>query len=122
MWSAKISTMANQSGAIARFLIKWLVIPVGLAAVGFFVVGPRLGAQGRQEAGPADGGQGSMKTEQSEAAKKTGNPDVTISSKPVTRRRTRRTRPRTEAREQPGENAKAPEVPSREEEPPNREG
>ncbi len=34
--------MRQNGGAIAVAFVKWVVIPVGLAAIGFFLVGPKV--------------------------------------------------------------------------------
>jgi|CXWL01.1.fsa_nt_gi hypothetical protein len=34
--------MRHNGGVIAVAFVKWVVVPVGLAAIGFFVVGPRV--------------------------------------------------------------------------------
>jgi hypothetical protein len=95
-----MGSMSARRGSIASFLIKWLVIPVGLAAIGFFVVGPRLGRTNEAppppqpvQAEPApdpDSGQANPKFK--------GEPEVEVSSRPVeqhkpVRRKHRNTQP-----------------------------
>lgn len=108
--------MAKQGGAIARFLIKWLVIPVGLAAVGFFFVGPRLGAPSRPSPDPAPTQEDAK---ESTSSKFKGQPEVEISARPVARRKPPRRRNRPAAA--PSNEAPAPsEAPDAE--PPARDG
>ncbi len=116
--------MANQSGAIARFLVKWLVIPVGLAAIGFFLIGPRIAAKGRAEA-KLSTANSSPSGEPSEAPKITGDPEVKISSTPVNRRRApRRRTPRNEdSAPKPAREEREPaDPPSPDEAPPAKTG
>ena len=93
------------------FLLKWLVIPVGLAAVGFFVVGPMLARSSSTPVAaepPAE-----PATQEPTNTKVTGNPEVEVSARPAPRRRsTRRSRPRPTNQESP------PSIPSPDEEPP----
>jgi hypothetical protein len=95
------------------FLLKWLVIPVGLAALGFFVVGPRL----LPAAEPAKNEPKAEVVEQDDPNKQkiTGNPEVEVSVAPASHRRTnrRRSHRKTEETHKP-----APDVPSPDEEPP----
>lgn len=36
--------MSSPSGAILKFLLKWVVVPLALGTIGYFVIGPRIGA------------------------------------------------------------------------------
>lgn len=35
--------MARRRGSFFLWLLKWVIIPFGLAAIGFYLVGPRIG-------------------------------------------------------------------------------
>jgi hypothetical protein len=94
------------------FLVKWLVIPVGLAALGFFVIGPLLGRQAAPP--PSVKAPAEPITEEPAANKVTGNPDVEVSARPATRRRSSRSSNRR--RTEPPRTV--PDIPSPDEEPP----
>jgi hypothetical protein len=96
------------------FLLKWLVIPVGLAALGFFIVGPRLlpAAEPPKNEPPKTE---VIEQDDSDKQKITGNPEVEVSVSPASHRRTsrRHSRRRSEETHKP-----APDVPPPDEEPP----
>lgn len=91
--------MALKRGGIGVFLVKWVVIPVGLAALGFFVIGPRIGAK-------IDPPKTVEITQQPEdpattpAKRFNGEPKIEIEAQPISRRRERtRTRPSSSTEE-----------------------
>ena len=96
------------------FLIKWLVIPVGLAAIGFFLVGPLLG-RSAEPLEKTEAPSPQVVEDDTHRPKITGDPQVEVSARPVTRRRNPRRAPRTRTEPAP---PSAPEVPSPDEEPP----
>jgi hypothetical protein len=100
--------MPGSQGAIAKFLIKWLFVPVGLAALGFFVVGPRLGSPGAPKPAPAEP---QIVEPAPEKPKFNGEPEVEVSSRPASRRAS--SRRRRSSRTSPSPHA----VPSRPAEP-----
>lgn len=82
----------KQSGSVAKFLLKWLVIPVGLAAIGFFVIGPRLGEQGLKSAPTPESQSAPAPTDEpaTNRPSKLGEPEVEVTARPISRRRTPR--------------------------------
>ncbi|HRK21174.1 MAG TPA: hypothetical protein PLX06_05170 [Fimbriimonadaceae bacterium] len=81
--------MAKRAGAVAKFLIKWLVIPVGLAAVGFFVVGPRIG---KPEDTPTKSSTPppTIQDEGGRSEPRVGEPEVEVTARPAGRVRSSR--------------------------------
>lgn len=97
--------MPRQSAAVLKSLVKWFVIPVGLAALGFFVVGPRIGnVEGLERPELA-----SPELEEEDGAEPeptsggAQGPDVEVSSKPIKRVAPVRTVERTPEPEIPPE-------------------
>ena len=93
MGSATIRSVKKRSGAAAWYVIKWLVVPIVLAAIGFFVIGPRITkppeykhAGQQTQPAPQPG------VDDSEGPKRTGDPKVEVSASPVRRRPAKRTR------------------------------
>lgn len=79
--------MPRQSAAVLKSLMKWFFIPVGLAALGFFVIGPRIGnVEGLERpvlASPESEEENSGDPEP--ISNGVGGPDVEVSSKPLRR-------------------------------------
>lgn len=87
--------MAKRSGSVAKFLIKWLVIPVGLAAIGFFVVGPQIG-QNETKSDMAPGANtGAPPPETDGGRNRISEPEVEVTARPAGRRRSIRPPART---------------------------
>jgi hypothetical protein len=91
--------MSGQGGAIAVYLIKWFVVPVALAAIGFFFVGPRIGRSGADVPAPSvtiSEGQSEGSSLDSKHA-----PDVDVSSRVVNPLRAKNRRRRSDAQNEP---------------------
>jgi hypothetical protein len=86
--------MASRKGGFAQFFVKWFLVPMLLAAVGFFVIGPRIGSASKGpkiiQAPPV-----TEETLGEEPKKFHGEPKVDVEAEPVTRRRSRRSSTRS---------------------------
>ncbi len=94
--------MARRASLV--MLTKWVVVPVALAAVGFFVLGPVLEGKAAAASAPPS------TAPDEEKPRFTSEPDVDVSVAPATRRRSTTTRARTPARTR-RRLTPAPEVP-----------
>lgn len=103
--------MANSAGSIAKFFVKWLVIPVGLAAIGFFVVGPRIGSP-PEAVEPAPANLDNLPPDTKENPTRIAEPEVEVTARPAGRTRSPRRRSSRPAA------APAEAAPRREEVPP----
>jgi hypothetical protein len=90
--------MARRTGGVGWYLVKWLVIPIVLAAIGFFIVGPRIANPGVVEVPDSDAQQEPAPGQLAGQSK--GEPEVEVSA---TRLRARRPEPRREPEPQPEE-------------------
>lgn len=112
----------RERGGVAGFLVKWLVVPAALVAVGYFFIGPNVGRNlvgtGTSEEKPPRATTTPVEpfrpTPEETSSAKPREPEVTITARPVegerrtrTRRtsneedRPRRTRPRPAPEAQP---------------------
>lgn len=95
------SSMAGRGVSALLFFVKWVIVPVGLAALGFFVVGPRIGTDesvlgslppGRTafgvDFGKKDEPPGAT-TPGPRSVRRSGEPEVDVSVRPATSRRER---------------------------------
>ena len=112
-----MNSMPGSRGAIGKYLLKWLVIPVVLAAIGFFFVGPRLGAPGETPKIDTDPSKGLPPADDTGEASKFKEPDVEVSARPAGRRPRRSSR-RASAPSRTTVVRQSREVPSPDEEPP----
>src|SRR5687768_11287802 len=107
--------MQGTRGAVGKYLLKWLFVPIVLAAIGFYVVGPRLGSPADPPKIDVDPAKGLTPSESAENTSKFKEPDVEVTARPAGRR-TRRSSRRAPSRSRVVR--QAPEVPSPDEEPP----
>jgi hypothetical protein len=109
------------------FLVKWIVVPVALGALGFFVIGPRIGQTGldASSSGSSPAQESRFAEEVAVAAREQDSaprpefpaPDVSVTSRPVDRATRREREPSGQSmrseRERPAVNKRAnPERPS----------
>lgn len=93
MGSATIRSVKKRSGAVAWYVIKWLVVPIMLAAIGFFIIGPRITKPHEYKpAGHLAEPQTQPVVDADERPRRTGDPKVEVSASPVHRRTNRRPR------------------------------
>ncbi|MBV6458561.1 MAG: hypothetical protein HONBIEJF_01693 [Fimbriimonadaceae bacterium] len=79
----------SSGGKVALFLVKWIVVPVGFLLVGFFLIGPRIGAPVKPSfADASKGGQTASNATTSaatdEGGRKRNEPVVEISASELT--------------------------------------
>lgn len=108
--------MPGTRGAVGKYLLKWLIVPLVLAAIGFYFVGPRLGAPADPPKIDTDPNKGLPPAENTESSKYK-EPDVEVSSRPAGRRTRRGTR-RSSTTSRTASVIQEREVPSADEEPP----
>lgn len=108
--------MARSAG---WFILKWLLIPAALAAAGYYIIGPRIGALAPSKAG-IDTGAPAPQTPPAHDSATTGNqtsypaPDVTVTRgsgqvapAPPRRHRRRSTKPKPDAATTPDQPAQS---------------
>lgn len=104
--------MAGRGTSILWYLVKWLVIPIGLAAIGYFLIGPRIGKADPNDPESAKEQQGS--SDNSTLQVNHGShkePQVQVDAREVNpRKRTNRLRPKPkeEPKETPTETPTEP--------------
>ncbi|MFQ3587452.1 MAG: hypothetical protein SNJ74_02960 [Fimbriimonadaceae bacterium] len=102
--------MAGRGVSVLLFFVKWVIVPVGLAALGFFLVGPRIGTDesvagslppGRTAFGVDFGEKEERPVDETgpRTVRRSGEPQVDVSVRPATNRR--EPRPSDERRRAP---------------------
>lgn len=102
--------MAGRGVSVLLFFVKWVIVPVGLAALGFFLIGPRIGTDesvagslppGRTAFGVDFGDKDGPATNERgpRSVRRSGEPQVDVSVRPATTRR--ESRPAEERRRAP---------------------
>ncbi|MBX3119845.1 MAG: hypothetical protein KF784_12325 [Fimbriimonadaceae bacterium] len=95
--------MAGRGTSILWFFVKWLVIPIGLAAIGYFFIGSRIGASGETPRQPDIEDTGATTSNPPKESRQAAHtePQIEIESRPVNpRKRTNKLRPKPEEPEE----------------------
>ncbi len=101
--------MAGRGTSILWFVVKWLVIPVGLAGLGYFIISSRAGTATDDAPNSSDEGSHSAANGSAQRVSHT-EPQVEIESREVNpRKRTNKLRPKPKP-EQDEEHKTAPET------------
>lgn len=82
--SAKIRRVNRTTANSIRYVVKWLVIPMLLAALGFFVVGPRLTKPFEYTPAVAPASDGETSGTEGDAPR-SGDPNVEVTATPAGR-------------------------------------
>lgn len=73
--------MASKAGTVLKIIAAWALLPAGLAALGYYVIGPKLGAKdgdSPKEAPPASSSEGEASSEE-DAPKTYAEPKIEVS-------------------------------------------
>lgn len=94
-----MGNVKRDAGTVLGSLLKWVVVPVSLAAIGFYVVGPQVATSYLAKVRSPQSVSGPTTVEGSDTSRSTGAPTVNVKSeklKPASTRRRKSSRPRSE--------------------------